>query len=205
MVRARLHDPGGRLGDRRARRPRLGGARRAPPAGLGGDLPSRRRQHEHTLATLQTAHSRLEAGARLATSFAGLLVGDHPAATSDADVRLVHEALDLARAAASTLPAAPQQATRPRSGLPAPTGVYDPGRTLAARPATDAELERTWPPPWRAVERGEDGSLLSFFTSGDEHVVTRAKEVGTLRPHGTILRTGATAVPDPCSLTVTAG
>ncbi len=81
--------------------------------------------------------------------------------------------------------------------------MYDPGRTLAARPATDAELERTWPPPWRAVERGEGGSLLSFFTSGDEHVVTRAKEVGTLRPHGTILRTGATALPDPGSLTVT--
>ena len=25
-----------------------------PPAGLAGDLPSRRRQHEHTLAALQT-------------------------------------------------------------------------------------------------------------------------------------------------------
>ena len=33
-----------------------------PSAGLGGDLPSRRRQHEHTLATLQTARSA--AGAR---------------------------------------------------------------------------------------------------------------------------------------------
>ena len=34
-------------------------------------------------------------------------------------------------------------------------------------------------------------------------MVTQAKEVGILRPHGTILRTGATAVPDPRSLTVT--
>ena len=34
-------------------------------------------------------------------------------------------------------------------------------------------------------------------------MVTRAKEVATLRPHGTILRTGDTAAPDPGSLTVT--
>ena len=68
---------------------------------------------------------------------------------------------------------------------------------------TDAEVERLWPRPWRAVERGDDGSLLSFFTADDEHVVTRAKEVSTLRPHGTILRTGDSAVPDPGSLTVT--
>ena len=174
-----------------------------PPAGLDGDLPSRRRQHEHTLATLQTARTRLEPGARLTTSFAGLLVDDHPAATSAADVRLVHEALDLARTAASALPAPPQQAGPATAGRRAPTGVYDAGRTLTARPASDDEVERLWPRPWRAVERGEDGALLSFFTGGDEHVVTRAKEVGTLRPHGTILRTGATAVPDPRSLTVT--
>ncbi|MFN2318853.1 MAG: cellobiose phosphorylase [Dermatophilaceae bacterium] len=175
-----------------------------PPAGLGGDLPSRRRQHEHTLATLQTARRRLEPGERLATSFAGLLVDDHPAATSDADVRLVHQALDLARTAASALPAAsPQRAAAAAVGLAAPTGVYDLGRTLAARPATDAELEQLWPGPWRAVERAQDGSLLSFFTPEDEHVVTQAKEVATLRPHGTILRTGDTAAPDPRSLTVT--
>ena len=77
-------------------------------------------------------------------------------------------------------------------GLAAPTGVYDPHRTLAARPATDAEVEQLWPRPWRAVERREDGTLLSFFTADDEHVVTQAKEVGVLRPHGTILRTGDT-------------
>ncbi|HET6967236.1 MAG TPA: cellobiose phosphorylase, partial [Ornithinibacter sp.] len=173
-----------------------------PPAGLGGDLPSRRRQHEHTLATLQTARSRLEPGERLVTSFAGLLLDDHPTATSEVDVRLVEEALDLARTAAPAL-ATPTHPGAAAAGLAAPTGVYDPGRALHARPVTDAEVEQLWPRPWRAVERGEDGSLLSLFTAGDEHVVTQAKEVGTLRPHGTILRTGGSAHPDPRSLTVT--
>ena len=174
-----------------------------PPAGLGGELPSWRRQHEHTLATLQTGRRRLEPGQHLVTTFAGILVDDHPGATSDADVRLVHQALDLARTAAAALPAWPQRVTTTGRGLAAPTGVYDPHRTLAARPATDAEVEQLWPRPWRAVERREDGTLLSFFTADDEHVVTQAKEVGVLRPHGTILRTGDTAAPDPLSLTVT--
>ena len=84
-----------------------------------------------------------------------------------------------------------------------PPASYDPDRCLAARPVTDAEVEQLWPRPWRAVERREDGTLLSFFTADDEHVVTQAKEVGVLRPHGTILRTGDTAAPDPRSLTVT--
>ena len=175
-----------------------------PPDGLAGDLPSRRRQHEHTLATLQTARSRLEPGERLATSFAGLARGRppgrhvrrrRPARPAGAGPR-PHRGVGPPRGAAAG-------GARPPSALAAPSGVYDAGRTLAARPMTDAEVEQIWPPPWRAVERGEDGALLSFFTAGDEHVVTQAKEVGTLRPHGTILRTGATAVPDPRSLTVT--
>lgn len=181
-----------------------------PPLALGRDLPSRRRQHEHTLATLQTSSWRLEPGQRLTTSFAGLLVQDHPAATSDADIQLVHHALDLARTAASTLPTptthlgiAAGGALAVGVGLAAPTGAYDPGRSLTSRPLTDAEVEAIWPSPWRAVERGEDGSLLSFFTADDEHVVTQAKEMSTLRPHGTILRTGDTAAPDTRSLTVT--
>lgn len=179
---------------------RVGG----PPAGLEGDLPSRRRQHEHTLATLQTERWRLSTGERLTTSFAGLMVDDHPAATSDADVRLVHHAVDLARAAvAAVTETVPQRASRAAAGSTAPTGVYDPGRLLAGRPVTEAEVERLWPAPWRVVERAEDGSLLSFFTSDGEHVVTQAKEIAVLRPHGTILRTGDTAAPDPRALTVT--
>jgi CRISPR-associated protein Csx3 len=175
-----------------------------PRAGLGGDLPSRRRQHEHTLAALQTERRRLEPGQRLATSFAGLLVADHPGATSDADIRFVHQALDLARTVAAVLAAKlPQQEATAGAAVTAPSGAYDPDRTLAARTVTDAEVERLWPGPWRAVERRDDGTLLSFFTADDEHVVTRAKEVDVLRPHGTILRTGDTAAPDPRSLTVT--
>jgi CRISPR-associated protein Csx3 len=184
------------------------------PAGLAGDLPSRRRQHEHTMATLQTERVNLGPGERIRTSFAGLLVHDHPAATSDADLPRVAEARAFAMGAAPWSPATtPLVLSAPvppsGSGRPslAPTGAYGRGREVAVRPLAEDELRDRWPEPWRAVERdGVDdlGELLSFFTADDAHVVTMAKESVVLRPHGTILRTGDRARPDPSSLTTTA-
>lgn len=178
------------------------------PGGALLDLPSRRRQHEHTLATLQTGQARLGPGEVLRTSFAGLLLDDHPAATSDTDLPRVAEALSVARAAGwhgsgpgTPLTGAPNAGA---SGEPAPTGAYDRGRELAVRSLTDDGLRGRWPGPFRVVERDDHGTLLSFFTTNDEHVVTRAKELRVLRPHGTILRTGDTAAPDPRGLTATA-
>jgi len=167
-------------------------------SGPAGDLPGRRRQHEHSLAALQTSRTVLGQGEELRVTFAGLLLPDHPAATSPDDVAHAEVALALAR---ETRP--PDTAELAPPGEPAPTGPYDQGRELRAATADEGVLETRWAGPRRAVERGEDGALLSFFTR-DAHVVTRAKELAVLRPHGTILRTGATAAPDPAGLTVTA-
>lgn len=195
-------------------------ARSGRVPGPTGDLPSRRRQHEHTLATLQTRRVALAPGATHRVSFAGLLVDDHPAATSDADLPLAEEALTLARAAAPWAASAPSPAGPSPAGpspaapspagpseaapseRPAPAGLYDPGHELRTRALTAEELDERWPGPHRAVEEA-DGRPLSFFTTDDEHVVTQAKELTTLRPHGTILRTGASAAPDPAGLTAT--
>lgn len=178
------------------------------PMLTAADLPSRRLQHEHTLAALQVAPARLAPGEELVVTFAGLLVPDHPAPTSPDDVGLVREALALA---ATTLRGGsvaetatdPPQTTGAGGVRPVAGSAYDRGRELAVRDLTEDELAARWPGPWRLVERADDGAVLSFFV-GDEHVVTRAKELAVLRPHGTILRTGDRAEPDPESLTVTA-
>lgn len=174
--------------------------RRGDPIGPRADLPARRLQHEHTLATLQVAPARLGPVDELRVTFAGLLVADHPAATGPDDEALAAEALDLARA---TRPWGDEVPAPEGAGVPAPSGPYDRGRELGVRPLAEGELAVRWPGPWRLVERDDDGTLLSFF-AGTEHVVTRAKEVAVLRPHGTILRTGDRAAPDPDGLTATA-
>ncbi|MEJ7650620.1 MAG: hypothetical protein WKF57_16530 [Nakamurella sp.] len=64
-----------------------------PWAGLYTDLPTTRLQHEHTVTALQTDALRVTPGATVSTGFFGLVVADHPAATSDADARWAEVAL----------------------------------------------------------------------------------------------------------------
>ncbi len=184
----------------------LVGRRGGQPLLTAADLPSRRLQHEHTLAALQVAPARLAPGEELVVTFAGLLILDHPAATGPDDEVLVREALALAAGAFRGGSAALTAGDPPR-GAADPSALagsaYDRGRELAVRDLTEDELAARWPAPWRLVERADDGAVLSFF-AGDEHVVTRAKELAVLRPHGTILRTGDRAAPDADALTVTA-
>src|SRR6185437_8733890 len=55
-----------------------------PPAGILGELPGRRLQHEHSMAVLRDAPLRLGPGESLHAGFFGTLVADHPGATSAA-------------------------------------------------------------------------------------------------------------------------
>jgi cellobiose phosphorylase len=65
-----------------------------------------------------------------------------------------------------------------------------------------AELKQHFPSAWRHEER-DGAELLSFFCGEHGHVVLRAKEARTQRPHGHILRTGQARVPEESSLTST--
>ena len=136
-------------------------------------------------------------------SFAGLLVDDHPAATSDADGRLVAEALDLARTVPSAGPATARRGDRgPVAALGADRRRTTAGRELAA--ARDRRRARPrWPGPWRpsSATRRRHAALVLRRRRARGHP---GQGVGVLRPHGTILRTGDRAEPDPAGLTVTA-
>ena len=65
-------------------------------------------------------------------------------------------------------------------------------------------LRRYFATPWRHEEVDEQGERLSFFYATDRHVVLRAKELRTQRPHGHLLRTGRHTTPDETALTSTA-
>ncbi|ACQ81818.1 conserved hypothetical protein [Beutenbergia cavernae DSM 12333] len=174
-------------------------ARAAEPPPLAGGLPSRRRQHEHTLAALQTQQHRLDPDGAWRVSFAALLRTDHPAATGEADLAAVEEAIALARGvrgAAGEAPTAP-----PR---PAVASVYAPARVVPVRDLRTAEVAERWGVPERGVETADDGALLAFAPDAERHVVLGAKERAVLRPHGTILRGGHGLAPDPGTVAVTA-
>ena len=199
--------PGGRVGHRRARRPRVVGAgrRRAATAGRPARAPAAARAHARRPADrADRARGRRDPAGDLRRA-----ARRGPPGRDRARRRRAR------RRGRSTSPAARWRPRRPPSTRGPVAGRRDrpvagpdrrPSPPRAARTtgaascppgrSTADELRERWPGTWRVVERDDDGEVLSFF-AGDEHVVTRAKELAVLRPHGTLLRTGDRAAPDP--------
>jgi cellobiose phosphorylase len=173
----------------------------ATPAGLAGELPSHRLQHEHSLAVIRDAPIVLGAGARADAGFFGGYWPDHPEATSSDDLARVGEVLSLPEAQAPHRD--PASITPQRACVGA--SLFTAAPALDAPPLDAVELESRFSGDRRHVERAADGALLSFFHGDDaRHVVLPAKEQAVLRPHGHLLRTGRHLTPDESALTSTA-
>ncbi len=169
----------------------------AGPAALHAEtLPGKRQQHEHAMAVLQDEAVRLEPGARVARGFFGWLEPDHPAATSVVDLAFADRALALPEAEPAT------EAAEESEFVTESATLFSAGARLACRDLGEGEISDLFGSELRHVER-EDGRLHSFFVGANRHVVLAAKERGLLRPHGQILRTGDSLVPDESSLTTT--
>ena len=173
---------------------RMGGM----PSGVSnGLLLTQRLQHEHAMAAVQDEGDTLAPGGRLSGGFFVALQADHPEATSAKDLAAVDAALSWA-ASLNTLSASPAQEGDPAGE----STLFAAAPMLECQDLTEAELRRIFGPGWRHEER-DDAGLLSFFCAEDAHVVLRAKEARTQRPHGHILRTGQARVPEESSLTST--
>ncbi|MFQ6170887.1 cellobiose phosphorylase [Oryzobacter sp. R7] len=158
-------------------------------------LPSTRLQHEHTLVVLQDEPAPLAPGATHRTGFAGVVVADHPDATGPEDARW------LALAVAETAPTGGDE-DLPAGGSPVVPTLLAGSPTLDSRPLTTDELASLGLAPAGDVEASPGGEPWAW-SAADGHVVLAAKELAVLRPHGHLLRTGASLEPDPGDLTTT--
>jgi 1,2-beta-oligoglucan phosphorylase len=165
-----------------------------PTPGLAGDLPSSRLQHEHAMTSIQEESFELGAGDSVQKGFFGLLVRDHPQATSQDDAALIDGVLALPEASHDILANTPH-------GAPVST-LFAAAPRLATRDLTDAEIAELWGTELRHVEE-DNGTREAFFTPSGSHVVLRHKDARVLRPHGHMLRTGDNLVPDESQLMVT--
>ena len=162
------------------------------PVALACGLPGKRLQHEHSLVAIQGEPALLEPGAKSQRSFFGWFEADNPTATSASDAARIDAALALPEA---VCPPWPEQFP----GTPPANGLFSTAQFLKTD-ELDASFFGT---ALRQAERG-NGRLLSFFTGERTHVVLKAKELGVLRPHGHLLRSGGSLTPDESALTSTA-
>lgn len=164
-------------------------------------LPSSRLQHEHTLAVVQDEAVDLAPGADHRTGFFGLLLEDHPAATGPDD--LAHVATAIRAGAACRPPAAGAPTARAAERRDGALALLADAPVLSGVPLTAADLEELGlAADAGSTEHGPDGVPSTWRTPRGE-VVTAARDLEVLRPHGQILRTGDTLSPDPASLTTT--
>lgn len=164
-----------------------------PKAVLQG-LPGSRLQHEHSMLALQDEPLSLQPGQQAALGFFGLLLDDHPEASSAADLSRVAEVLALPEARPGPLPS--------EAGAQAAPSLFASAPLLASEALSGQELDLHFGSERRHAEF-EQGELLSFFKADAGHVVLRAKELRLQRPHGHILRSGRHLVPDESALTST--
>ena len=157
-------------------------------------LAGRRQQHEHSMAVIQDAQLQLEPGASARRGFFGWFEEHHAAASSPADLAFVDRALALREARKP-----PARRVKKDSGS---ATLFSARPILKSVDLTDTEATDLFGKDWRNVER-ENGCTLSFFAGSNRHVVLKAKELKTLRPHGHLIRSGGHLVPDEASLTST--
>jgi 1,2-beta-oligoglucan phosphorylase len=167
---------------------------------FGTSLPSLRLQHECACAALQSAAVTLAPGAAASWTFFGIYRTDHPAASGDADLALIDEALSAREA----LPAEVPSAWRTASLSPPLRSCLLDAASAVADLLSDTALRERY--PFRSHLEWLDGRLLSFFTPAEpcsRHVVLRDKERTVLRRHGAILVSGTHMLPDERTLCVT--
>lgn len=167
-----------------------------PPAGLVQGLPTRRLQHEHSMAAIQDEPLHLATGERADTGFFGGFRPDHSEATSLIDLNAIDQILALPEAVLTDIDAVADQA-------PGSATLFSHAPLLKALDLQFDELESLFATQRQHEELDEHGSVLSFFYEEDRHVVLRAKQRRVLRPHGHLLRSGRHVTPDERALTST--
>jgi cellobiose phosphorylase len=153
-----------------------------------------KRQYETACHTLQSRTYSLAPDARAECVFFALFQADHPEVTDQHDLeRLDLAALSPSFTASLELPA----------DAPAASGnLFALSPLYKAQELTDEDVARHFGPSQRHAEKKDD-KLLSFFCGDNTHVVLKAKELLSERPHGHILFSGKAILPEDDTLSAT--
>ncbi len=148
---------------------------------------------ESPVFALQEKPFTLKPGEKHQSIFYGIYLPDHPTATSDMDLKLLQE-IEIEFRNINTSPILP---VSPSPGLQVSQSPFLPVSDL-----TDAELADLFGPERHFAEE-ENGRMLSFFSRNHHHVVLRAKELLTDRPHGHIIQAKSGFEPDESIMSTT--
>ncbi|MCW7487334.1 GH36-type glycosyl hydrolase domain-containing protein [Leptospira meyeri] len=166
------------------------------PIGLQKKLSAKRRQAEHSIIGLERQKTRLFPGETEETCFYGYLFANLQTLTSFPDAQTLIPKIRLGWNESPNWNTMTVNSESSQS-------LFSTAKRVEGENPTESNLKTLFPGDWREVEFSPSGKILSFFTNESTHVVLKEKERLCLRPHGQILRTGYSKVPDESSLTAT--
>lgn len=150
---------------------------------------------ESSVFTLQEKPFRLAPGEKHRSVFCGYYLADHPDAISPADLEilpLIFSELDDE-----------MESRFSEMSSQSNSNIFHTAPLLPVDDLTPDEVTAYFGSDRRHIET-ENDSLLSFFYKEYEHVVLKAKEIRTDRPHGLILQAGAGTEPSEAIVSTTA-
>jgi cellobiose phosphorylase len=157
------------------------------PEGLLSDHLDGEYAGESPVFALQESPFKLAAGQVHRSAFVGAYEPNHAGATSEEDLRRLPA---LIREFDDATPRCDDGAWVSPS-----VNLFNSSPLLPVEDLDETELNHFFGSHRRHAE-SEDGRLLSFFSADDHHVVLRAKEARTDRPHAHIMQAQAGSVPD---------
>jgi hypothetical protein len=173
------------------------------PEGLLGDTLTGEYAGESSVVALQEMPFMLSPGQIHTSSFVVTYLPDHPGATADRDLKMLprifyefgngtpSQSMGLHPSAWDSIPVH----GTPSQFKPSFPNPFCNSPFLPAEDLNEEEMKLFFGNEKRH-EESESGRLLSFFSRGNNHVVFKAKELLTDRPHAHILQTGTGLVPD---------
>lgn len=149
------------------------------PEVLSRDLEDVNKQYEAAYTALQTPIMELNSNIKT-FAFYGMFVADHHDEIHSVEYQdIIHDTYEKCISLSTSA-----EACNDEAGVSVKR-IF--GKPYSSPEFAADEIEALFPS--RKLEEVEDGKTHSFFTSSHAHVVTKAKEVKTIRPHGTIVIT----------------
>jgi 1,2-beta-oligoglucan phosphorylase len=149
---------------------------------LGGEYAG-----ESSVLALQGKKFRLKPGEVYQTAFVSIFIHNHPKATSEADLEKLNKLAGIFKE--NVFETGNTGWQKPLKSL------FNAPEFLIVEDLTEKEITDFFGRERRHIEV-DNGRLLSFFKDAQHHVVLRAKETLTDRPHGHIIQAKAGLVPD---------
>lgn len=162
------------------------------------EFPNKNYQYEFAFPTLKSEKIQIEAQENTEVVFFSIYENDHPQITTDEDLLKIMPLVEAFNKNGDKI-----ESNLKATCFQSTTNIFNTAKMFASQDLNKHDLDIYFSPERRHEEQ-KDEDLMSFFYGPEYHVVLKAKEILSERPHGHMMRSGRDLLPSDDILSVTA-